>query len=375
MTTVLVAKGAQDKYLNGENPTVTFFKARYQKHTNFSQSVLSQVISGSPTKDGISEVTFERKGDLVGYTYFTKKTTSGEILADITSEDIRSVEIIIGDQVIDEITTDQLVSSRFFNSKYSKSDIPAYEKNGVLGFYGAHMYPLGFWFCQASTMAFPIVGLQYHDMRLRINWGNNPTENAYFEMWTNYYYLDTVERKKMENLSEEILICQHQETPLSTGLALNLNFNNPVRYLYCKAGVSDLFGKSIPNTTDTVKVMANGVELTTEKELHPHYTNVPMYYHTNYGVFANKLYDVNVTKQGGIVTDVTAQKENGSIPSFLYPFCINCAEYTQPNGSCNFSRLDSFELRTSSVIKKPIYGVSYNILKIDKGMGGLLFSS
>ena len=43
----LVAYGAQDVYLTAE-PTVTFWKAVYRRHTNFAMESMSQTLSGTP---------------------------------------------------------------------------------------------------------------------------------------------------------------------------------------------------------------------------------------------------------------------------------------------------------------------------------------
>ena len=42
----LVAQGAQNIYLTG-NPSVTFFKMVYKRHTNFSIETIEQVVDGS----------------------------------------------------------------------------------------------------------------------------------------------------------------------------------------------------------------------------------------------------------------------------------------------------------------------------------------
>jgi hypothetical protein len=55
-------------------------------------------------------------------------------------------------------------------------------------------------------------------------------------------------------------------------------------------------------------------------------------------------------------------------------------EKHQPSGASNFSMLNTVDLRltynlaiTDSNVR--IYGVNYNILKIESGMGGILYSN
>ena len=90
----------------------------------------------------------------------------------------------------------------------------------------------------------------------------------------------------------------------------------------------------------------------------PHFTRAPYYYHTD--------------------TDYAEYPERSAAPDqFLYPFCLNTNKL-QPTGSLNFSRLDSVRLITDSANgfnRTPVYGVNYNILKIQNGMGGLLYAN
>jgi len=60
---------------------------------------------------------------------------------------------------------------------------------------------------------------------------------------------------------------------------------------------------------------------------------------------------------------------------FFYPFCLESGKL-QPTGNLNFSRLDSARLvndKASNV--DDIYAVNYNVLRIENGMGGLLYSN
>ena len=356
MTSILVAKGAQDAYFT-DNPQVSFFRSSYKRYGNFSQTVLSQVISGSATKGGISDITIDHKGDLLGHVFFTKKNSSGQLQPDITANDIEKVEILIGDQIIDSISTDQLVSERFFScEKYARTQTSGYEKGGVLGFYGSYMYPLGFWFCSKYSFSLPVIALQYHTVRIRITWGAAPETGGYYEAWSNYIHLDTKEREEMASKPMVVAIPQHQEAPLGTGLSLNLPFNNPVRYIYGRAGTTDIMGKPVPDITEKIWLCVNGVDLTDRKEIHPHYTAVPCLYNTYWGGCnaTDTLVDVVPTvSAGGVVTAVDVQKETGARPTFFHPFCLYVNDTSQWNGSCNFSRLDTFELKTTSPIVTP----------------------
>ena len=122
----------------------------------------------------------------------------------------------------------------------------------------------------------------------------------------------------------------------------------------------------------------NGVDVVEQKELVPHYSIIPTMYHTVHGTWDINppISNVFVSKDPGdtMVVDVTFYKQNATNVSFMYPFALNCSS-CQPTGSCNFSRIDSAKLITSSPITKPIYARNYNILQIKDGMGGILFGN
>ena len=64
----LVAYGAQDVYLTG-NPEVTFYQAKYKRHTNFAMENIEQTVNGTAASSGRVSVTVARNGDLVGDMY------------------------------------------------------------------------------------------------------------------------------------------------------------------------------------------------------------------------------------------------------------------------------------------------------------------
>jgi hypothetical protein len=66
-----------------------------------------------------------------------------------------------------------------------------------------------------------------------------------------------------------------------------------------------------------------------------------------------------------------------SDPLFLISFANDLSKY-QPTGSLNFSRLDSARLishDSTKIFTTTIYAINYNVLKIQNGMGGLMFSN
>ena len=232
----LVAYGAQDIYLTG-NPQITFFKVVYRRHTNFSMECISQTINGNPSAGSTSTVTVSRNGDLVGKVYVTLDAAN----VDEGSQLVDMVELEIGGQLIDrhrrewmqvwdELSTPE---SKAMGLKSMKGDFGAAGGNKI-------MVPLQFWFCRNPGLALPLIALQYHEVKIKCTWGEasaiSATSNADFtsvEVWCDYIYLDTDERRRFAQVSHEYLIEQLQidQVGSSSLQTHRLNFNHPVKEL------------------------------------------------------------------------------------------------------------------------------------------------
>jgi len=228
----LVAYGAQDIYLTG-NPQITFFKVVYRRHTNFSMETIRQTLNGTSTSviTGNATCTISRNGDLVHKVYVVADSST----ANNGSALVYEVELEIGGQRIDrhyqewnevwnELSTDE---SKALALKSMQCEVGT----GGSGAVETVQIPLNFWFCRNPGLALPLIALQYHEVKIKFTWGNagaslNP------EVWCDYIYLDTDERRRFAQVSHEYLIEQLQkETYTSTAGDKKLNFNHPVKEL------------------------------------------------------------------------------------------------------------------------------------------------
>ena len=235
----LVAYGAQDVYLTG-NPNITFFKVVYRRHTNFSMECITQSIDGQSTvtdsKSNSGDVIISRNGDLIYKIYITSETPGifdgDEIIKDITLE--------IGGQQIDKHYKEWNQIWHELNTSASKTNELRIMKGceGVSGRTGIStvQLPLNFWFCRNPGLALPLIALQYHEVVIKINWGEraNVSADTEFEdpkcqIWIDYIYLDTDERRRFAKKSHEYLIEQIQKQSADTSKAVTLNFNHPVK--------------------------------------------------------------------------------------------------------------------------------------------------
>ena len=342
----LVAVGAQDVHLVGQ-PEVSVFRSTYKRHTNFSQTVERQVIQGNVSNNGMSTIRFERKGDMLNYVYLMPIKSDGtqsNTVPDWTTA-ISKVELLIGGQVIDEqdSTYSTLIAptlSAFSSSKSTSSSL--YDGTSASKF-----YPLRFSFCENWQSALPLISLQYHDVELRITWGIEAASSKW-EVYANYAYLDTQEREVFASQPQNMIMTQVQKAIASNSKIQELNFNHPVKYI----AAGDATNVTMVSTAgNKLKLQINGTDVADYKFADPNFTTVPLYYHTSHGTATpgTKL--------------------------FFYPFCLDAGKL-QPTGSLNFSRLDSARIiNDTSNCDKDIYAVNYNVLRIENGMGGLLYSN
>jgi hypothetical protein len=106
--------------------------------------------------------------------------------------------------------------------------------------------PLQFWFCRNDGSAIPLIALQYHEVRINIDFEtwqncvypvNTPAKSlAGASLYVDYVYLDTEERRRFAQQSHEYLIEQVQftgaESITSSSNKVQLNFNHPVKELF-----------------------------------------------------------------------------------------------------------------------------------------------
>jgi hypothetical protein len=370
----LVAVGAQDAHLVGQ-PEVSFFRSNYKRHTNFAQTVERQVIQGNPSAGGMSTVRFERKGDMVGYVYIAP--TKAGIAHKFSPADwvnaISKVELLIGGQVIDEQTStfSQYIAPSILAQNLTKST------SGFGEVAESKFYPLRFSFCENAQTAIPLIALQYHDVELRITWGTD-LDGATYEVYSQFIHLDTDERTALSSTPQNMLITQTQKAIASASKIQELNFNHPIKCLVAADGSA----LSIAADANKMKLQINGTDVADFKYVDPHYTAITSYYHTAGSKPITSLSTTASVLTSNVVSDLNAQTYTSTLSAtgendkfFLYPFCLDTSK-VQPTGSLNFSRLDSARLVSDTANSDDdIYAVNYNVLRIENGMGGLMYSN
>jgi len=266
----LIANGKQDVYLTG-NPQITFFKMIYRRYTNFSIESIEQPFNGNVDFGRTLSATISRNGDLMYKTYL--QVTLPEIECS-TEKDrfrwlnwlghilIKNVEIEIGGQIIDKHYGDWLhiwnELSQPVGKQYGYANmignvprltqvITGNTNNQPSNIPSTTLYiPLQFWFCKNPGLALPLIALQYHQIKINIEfreakscyWATGTYEDippsiTKSSLYVDYIYLDTDERRKFAKVNHEYLIEQLQftgdETISTQNNKVKLNFNHPVK--------------------------------------------------------------------------------------------------------------------------------------------------
>ena len=343
----LVAYGAQDIYLTG-NPQITFFKVVYRRHTNFAVEAIEQTYNGSVGDSTKVSVTVSRNGDLLHRVW----------VKGVSFNQIEYVECEIGGQVIDKQYGDWMALWCDLTHNVDQAAL----LDSLSGY-----VPLQFWFCRNPGLALPLIALQYHEVKLNIQFASSgPSGDV--KVFCDYIFLDTDERRRFAQVSHEYLIEQTQfSNVLSAGTAVTdangpvpvnkqveLRFNHPVKEL-----VWTITNGTSHATLEDALLQLNGHDRFKRRE-GKYFTDVQRYQHHS---GSQSLFH-----------------GPGSKPA-VYSFALKPEEH-QPSGTCNFSRIDNAVLNANWIGGSPntsynmrVYAVNYNVLRVMSGMGGLAYSN
>ena len=409
----LVAYGAQDVYLTG-NPEVTFYQAKYKRHTNFAMENIEQTVNGTAANSGRVSVTVARNGDLVGDMYIELLSTSANTSTSHDTNDcnwvaeraINNVELSIGGQRIDK---HYQKFWRLYSELYLDESKKASWSKMTTAPAGTVYLPLIFFFNRNPGLYLPLIALQYHEVRIDIDLASN--FNAYldtsvFKVWANYVYLDTEERRRFAQKGHEYLIEQVQHTGSDTVTAgqtkqVRLSYNHPVKELiWCfsnTAARSELWNFTSKNQIDDIVLESNMLDATDLSNCFvpvsavgtPLYaTGVSTEQYTEEAAGPLSTFKLVLNGQdrfkeqkGKYFNQVQAYNHHSGNPApgvYSYSFALKPEEH-QPTGTCNFSRIDNAQVAVTMKAGAPetmhMFACNYNVLRIQSGMGGLAFSN
>lgn len=398
-------KGEQDAYLTG-NPQMTFFKSIYRSYSNFSKDLQKLQFESTVQFNGNSHSCIIRNyGDLLSNLYLYIELP--ELVSANNTESwagyvngigfsiIESISFVIGGQTIDTFDYTWL---DMYNELYDpnsdslvgkfNTDISLEENN-----YSQKLYiPLHFWFSKNQGNALPLLSLLNTEVKINITFKKleeviksdisnfsfvTPTINTY--ILANYIHLDSTEKTFFENNTLEYLIEQTQtlsdfNIQSKNSIRVPLNFSNPIKSLHWVI-LNDI------NTNPNMKTGNNWLTYTSSNSLYGDTFNAA--YITING--QERIPPMDATYYRYVVpyeTKIYSPRKYIYTYSFsLYPMQF------QPSGSCNYSRITNgssfLELTFNNVNtlggttngNVKVIGQNYNILRIEEGTGGLLFSN
>jgi hypothetical protein len=418
----LVAYGAQDIYLTG-NPQITFFKVVYRRHTNFSMEAIEQTFNGSADFGKRVTCTVSRNGDLMHKVYLQVTVPAVDASAGsfrwlnwLGHVLIKYAEVEIGGQRIDKHYGDwmhiwnELSQSAGHKMGYANmvGNVPALTQvttGGLVPEMDLYI-PLEFWFCRNPGLALPLIALQYHEVKINIEFraasdccftsGVSVPSLEAASLYVDYIYLDTDERRRFAQVSHEYLIEQVQftgdESVSSVSNKIKLNFNHPCKELIwvvqkdshiTTSDTNSVYGKQWFNYTDAVdstwatgspldpygggltnakvKLMAlrsdaSGLTATStfpssdgnDEGLYLAFDDADSGFNP---VFSAKLqlngHDRFSERMGRYFNLVQPYQHHTNVPSTginVYSFGLKPEEH-QPSGTCNMSRIDNATLQ------------------------------
>jgi len=408
----LVAYGAQDVYLTG-NPQITFFIAVYRRHTNFAIEAIQQTFNGTPKYGSRVTCTIARNGDLIHRVYLAvdlSNCTSDNLCKFYGLRLLNYVEVEIGGQKMDKHYAHWMYI-------WNELSLPRSKRAGyydMVGYNGGvpgsgiqkNLYiPLEFWFCRNVGLALPLISLQYHEVKININFesaanctatSSAPTGTFQASLWCDYIFLDTDERRRFAQLSHEYLIEQVQfggpEAILSKSVKAKLTFNHPCKELIWF--VNKKWDTDINNGLNWMNYSYNTTLTSSEntiakldKAIGPNAKGTSKNY-VDKGKLVLNGNDRFSQRDGMYFSVVQPYQHHENVPANaginVYSFAIKPEEH-QPSGTLNMSRIDTAVLQldmnpgitdfTGTSYYLNVYTVNYNVLRIMSGMGGIAYSN
>ena len=395
--------GPQDKHLTG-NPQMTYFKSVYKKYSNFAKdtkkiSFENKVQFGS---EHICVIPYD--GDLLSDIYLNIELS--ELISSNNNENwagyinglgysiIESAEIQVGGLTIDKLDSNWLdIYNELFDQRSDtligkfNTDVTLQENNTAQKLY----IPLPFWFSKNSGSSLPLIALRNHEIKIKIKFRNlneiiksdintyspnTPIINA--NILANFIHLDTEEQTYFTSNPHEYLIEQLQTLSDTSIISttnikkIPLEFSHPIKSIYWVI-LNDM------NHTQNMKTGNNWLSYTSSNSLHSDTFNSAK-------ITINGQ-DKMISMDSTYYRNVLPYETQMYFPRkyiYSYSFSLHPGQY-QPSGSINYSRIQKgnshleFTFNNTNTVggstngKIRIYGINYNILRIEKGQGGLLY--
>lgn len=396
----LIARGQQDVYIIG-NPQFSYFKSVYKRHTNFAIEPIKQIFTESPDFGKRVTCIIDKKADLLSdilleielpalQTYVSWTNGIGYYMIDW-------VELQFGGEPIDRITGD-------FMNLWMELTTTAGKKQSLYDMIGKFstftnntqtgslklLVPLPFWFCRSIEKVLPLISMQYTDIKIVVQFKS--FDKCWFKLSNgvepigtpritkanllcNYVYLDVFERTQFaKQLNHEYLIEQFQSingyhiSPNILNVNIRLFFNHTIKELFWT------YRTTIATDANDYDNYSSITDYNTPDELMvAPITNVTLRFN------GNDRFETLTETFFRLYQPYKYHSSGTNDYIYMYSFALE-PENMQPSGTCNFSKLDNVVLSLDCTASIPdglvnVYAINYNILRIQNGMAGVMFSS
>lgn len=417
----LASVGTQDEFLTG-TPEITYFLKRFKRHTKFAVETIDNALDGDKTFGSRLRCTIPRKGDLIRniymrielseLTYATAPYNMG-YTDSIGHAIIEYADLIIGGQTIERLPGEYIeIYSDMFISESQQRGVtwltgktgdreglgPASTSSGVTSaYYGA--YPriffvlLPFYFTRHSSLAIPLSAIDRHEVEVEIKLRplnqvivqppsatappSDPTGTVNnISMPIEYVFVTDDEINYIKNQPIDYVITQLQLSKFvmeanETSKKMLLRFVNPVKELYFVIQDQDRVSDSIATGNDWFNFKNTQMS---SFPLNEQLSSLALSFNNEERISA-EVADAIFMRQ---IQPMNAHTRVPTRYLYNYSFSLDPENYL-PTGQVNMSRIQNkiLKLNTTHTTKKRdvrVYAKSYNILRIQYGLAGLLFT-
>jgi hypothetical protein len=434
--TQIAAQGPQNRYLTID-PQITFWKGTVKRATMFAVAEIENNFTGQTGTGKKMVATVNRTGDLLWRTYFYFQLDpiqyNTSMLFDGFQNNVAYYTNAIGHAIVEAINY-EVGGHQFDETEGAFLDIweqvsstyghrlgpiigqaDSIEQLIEFGKTTQHIYtPLEFDWCRFTQSAFPLIALQYHDMKINIRTreseslivrcgeANNPATLAQpgqfkdMKLIMNYVFLEDAERRSFTQTVHEYIVSEVQHSggdSHQSGQCIQsfrIDANHPIIEQFWIIQ-KDTVIQPLPYTGPGNAAGGGG--------------NDWFNYSGNYDPVTGILYDP-IMKAELLLNGHSRTLDHPAIyyrkvqprerhtrqpDGFIYNYSYSlCPEDRQPSGSCNYSRIDNVNLRLtfpspynadSSVQAQPfnatvrIYERSYNVIRVASGMAGKIYAN
>ena len=469
----LIAFGAADQYIMG-NPDFSYFRMVYRKHTNFSMEGIGLSFNNKPMLDYETSGTYTcnigRNADMVKDIYLTfvlpsiysNDTHRFQWIKNIGNYIIKRTWVSVDNQVIDmqygewmdvwneltmdaskRLTYDRMIGNVYeFTSPRALADYAIITNNNLTYSYypvgtddapsipSRRFYiPLKFWFTKNSSVALPLIALQYQTVVLNIEFrpirelyqvfdrtlaryvsptyfmqrhyayddplvvedtvykgdvrigrflvppsqtGTSRVIDINATVEANYVYLDTPERTLLASQTQIDYLVEQVYQSFNDGIVknrvLDLVLHNPCKEMVWITRRSDVINYNDWNNYSN---------------RHPYDYNYPTLY--NAKIMFNGLDRIEY-KSNAYFNLIQPYQHHTNSPTegvYVYSFALY-PEKSAPSGSCNMSMIQNVQMAVTMNDMEPgydyeyeltLYTLSYNIFRIMSGTGAMVFAN